>query len=492
MQASSSATLPTPTPIATQPLASRVVARPVPKAQTEDPRNFQISQILRRFKATSTESEGTTTLAFGLKPTDPDFPYDITVLECELAVPASYPSSRPTCKVLNKDIPRGFQINIARGFDTIAAESVNSTLLTLVNRLDQRLEAILAGKAADTVTLVSNQTTKPAATAPQPPPPVAPSAPRSMPKPPTEQQLQDARNKRESSVRQLEARFSKVPAFSKSKNGLTYTLPLDSPKRLTWPAPLRSLTTMRVTVPEQYPLEPLVLYLGSDSPEASAVEEAFRERSREIEGSITQQINYLSQHIKDMAVVPSSEPAPSSLETPRNDILKSDKPVATSIPPPRTENFDKSHIHHIPRPPEWDVQQHDSDDNSADSDPGSDFDTDDEDTAEEVEEVQEQAPASAPAERGILLSFPHLDLHGIELVDLTSLNITVKCERCKDITDVERLRSVAENAKMRELSCKKCAAVLAVRFRADLIHANSVRAGYLDLDGCTVVDMLPR
>ena len=26
----------------------------------------------------------------------------------------------------------------------------------------------------------------------------------------------------------------------------------------------------------------------------------------------------------------------------------------------------------------------------------------------------------------------------------------------------------------------------------DLMHANCVRAGYLDLDGCTVVDMLPR
>lgn len=26
----------------------------------------------------------------------------------------------------------------------------------------------------------------------------------------------------------------------------------------------------------------------------------------------------------------------------------------------------------------------------------------------------------------------------------------------------------------------------------DLMHVNSVRAGYLDLDGCTVVDLLPR
>jgi hypothetical protein len=26
----------------------------------------------------------------------------------------------------------------------------------------------------------------------------------------------------------------------------------------------------------------------------------------------------------------------------------------------------------------------------------------------------------------------------------------------------------------------------------DLLHANCVRAGYLDMDGCTVVDVLPR
>lgn len=29
-------------------------------------------------------------------------------------------------------------------------------------------------------------------------------------------------------------------------------------------------------------------------------------------------------------------------------------------------------------------------------------------------------------------------------------------------------------------------------FRRELMHANSVRAGYIDLDGCTVVEMLPR
>jgi len=29
-------------------------------------------------------------------------------------------------------------------------------------------------------------------------------------------------------------------------------------------------------------------------------------------------------------------------------------------------------------------------------------------------------------------------------------------------------------------------------FRMELVHANSMRAGYLDMDGCTVVDLLPR
>jgi hypothetical protein len=31
-----------------------------------------------------------------------------------------------------------------------------------------------------------------------------------------------------------------------------------------------------------------------------------------------------------------------------------------------------------------------------------------------------------------------------------------------------------------------------VGYRAEPLHVNSVRAGYLDLDGCAIVDLLPR
>lgn len=41
-------------------------------------------------------------------------------------------------------------------------------------------------------------------------------------------------------------------------------------------------------------------------------------------------------------------------------------------------------------------------------------------------------------------------------------------------------------------SCKKCASALSITYRKDLVHANAVRAGFLDLEGCVAVDMLPR
>ncbi|KAK5166980.1 uncharacterized protein LTR77_007709 [Saxophila tyrrhenica] len=490
---SSSAQAPQATP---QPAPSRVVARPTPKAQAEDPRSFQVSQIQRRFKATSSEIDKASTLTFGLRPTDPDFPYDIDLLECELTVPQSYPASgRPALRVRNKDIPRGFQINIERGFDSLVSESPNATLLALVNRLDQRLEAILGGKVAETVTLVSNRTAKPTTTESKPTPEAVSAPPKpihAVPAAPTVPQLEDARRKRASSVRQLEARFSKVPAFSKTADGLTYTLPLDSPKRSAWPFALQFVKTMRIIVPERYPLEPLSLLLDNQSAEARAVERAFRERSQQqTDASVTPQVNYLTLHIKDMAAAASVKPVSEPVQ-PARAVLEETKAAAETQASQQTlESSEKPHVHRIPRPPEWDLQN-DSDDDDFDSEESSDYDIGTEDgTADEAKPGEEQAPAAAPAERGILLSFPKLDLHGIELLELTSLNLTVKCERCKDTTDVEKLRSVTESDKMREVTCKKCATVLAVRFRADLIHANSVRAGYLDLDGCTVVDMLP-
>lgn len=149
------------------------------------------------------------------------------------------------------------------------------------------------------------------------------------------------------------------------------------------------------------------------------------------------------------------------------------------------ENGDRSHIKVIPRPPEWTVadEAESSGSNYSDS-----YDSGDEFTDNEHESHVLEVVPEGP-ERGVSLSFPLLELYGIELLELTSLYVTVKCERCKETMEFDNIRSASLD---RLDSCKKCARSLSIGFRKELMHQNSVRAGYLDLNGCTVLDMLPR
>ncbi|RMY72875.1 hypothetical protein D0863_04249 [Hortaea werneckii] len=498
--------------------ARPAAVRPVPKAAVEDPRAFQIAQIQRRFKPHSADTEDGTTLSLRMKPSDPDFPYEIDDLECELRVPRSYPNSgRSSIQVTNKDIPRGFQINIERGFDLILSSNPGITLLAAMNRLDRQLEPILAGRMAETIKIVANK--RPASPAPAP----AQSQPQQQQQqqPPraatndaterrnvtskqpvvfTPQQKDEARSKRQSHARQLEARFSRMPSFVKSSDGQSYVLPLESPKKSTWPQSLQSLRSFRLIVPEAYPLEPPFIILESDSNEARNVEAAFTCLPGKIAGAtLTQLVNHLVLHISSMADEPSSLDREDSktVQDAQKPSSGAETPTTSDPPSEQASNVDgdRPHLHVIPRPPEWEIPQHETIDESE----GTDSETSEaegdslhSDHESEDQRVRDQDVSGTPAEKGILLSFPNLELHGIELLEVSSLNITIKCERCKDTMDVHRLRNYSGNASaMRQETCKKCAITMAVGFRSDMIHANSVRAGYLDLDGCTVVDMLP-
>jgi hypothetical protein len=470
-----------------------------------------VGQIERRYKPKVTQNERESTYTFKMSPSDPDFPYEIEALECTLLVPKTYPETgRPSLRALNKDIPRGFQINIEKGFDIICAEAPQATLLGLMNRLDKQLESILAGEMAETIKLVVHKGppsriigAKPSTAAPvTPPEPVVAAKPKPKPVMPvfTSQQKEEAKVKRQTNTRQLEARLGRLNSFAKSPDGFSYTIPLDSPKRSNWPSELQSLRSVTLLLPELYPLEPSSIMLDSDSSAARNVEEAFRTRSAAgSDSTLMQQINYLTIHIKDMSVntvkkvtpappippAPAEEPAPTGTSA----IDHAQRPAQPLL----DDLDDRSHIKVIPRPPEWDIKATDSDSDFFDEGDYSYDSGDDTETSAVADEVTAQ-PAGAPVEKGVLMSFPQLELHSIELMELTTLNLTIKCERCKDTMDVLRLRNnvSGDAANMRDETCKKCASALAVGFRADLMHAGSVRAGYLDMDGCTVVDMLPR
>jgi hypothetical protein len=496
--------------------ASRVVSKPVPHAQTKDPLEFQLGQIRRRFspKETKPTAEGgATLLKFSLTPSDPDFPFEMSALECLLSVPAQYPKARPTLKVGNKDIPRGFALNVEAGFDSLANDKSDATLLELMKALDKNLEAFLSAPKADTVKLVPNKDTRHLSVLPSRSvePTViqadtkvggltnqyATSTPVEQVESFTAQQKAEASKKRDAETRQLEARMGRLPLYNKSSDGISYTLPLEPRRRAELPVGLQAVKTVQLFVPLLYPLQPCRIGFEGVSPEDSkAVLFGFKQKAAEKKDTaLMGHINYLAQNIHLLAKTP-LEPKTPIVSTPSVhlssaldlDSVDKGKPVESQQDP------DRSHIQYISRPPEWTIIDPE-DVSGTDTDDLYSYDTEDETSDEDggvgVKAVVNPEPPQQPTqnpERGTAVSFPFIELYGIELLEVVILNITVKCERCKEATEIKGLK----NGITKSESCRKCASQLSITFRKDLVHAHAVRAGFLDLEGCIVGDMLPR
>ena len=289
---------------------SRVVSRPVPKTQTEDPREFQLGQIRRRFSPKEDESTEDVSLTFRMVPSDPDFPYDIESLACVLSVPKTYPQSgKPALRILNQEMPRGFQLNVEQGFGDIAASAPNATLLGLMNRLDKDLAGLLSRPRAQTIKLYRNTNIAGSTTyAPSGPEDslrtatVATTQKQSTSAPThtfTSEQKIRAQSKRQADIRQLVARLGRLPAFNQAADGVTFTVPFTPPRKAGLPATLRNLSSVRLIVPELYNLEPCrVEFPGIKDQSATNVEQAFETRVRsDIEATLLTHINYMSQHL---------------------------------------------------------------------------------------------------------------------------------------------------------------------------------------------------
>jgi hypothetical protein len=399
-------------------------------------------------------------------------------LHCSLRVPLDYPTGgKPTLTVTNPDMERGYQINIERGFDRIAAADKSSTLLGCLNTLDRQLESMLSSRKADTVKIVSHsrkaekaesmhtphaKDRAPSSAVPSPTPPVA-RAEAKKPIAYAAYQKSQAKAIRDAEVNQLEARMGKLPSFSRSKDGLVYTVPIEVRKRAELPTELQAVKQVKLIVPETYNLTPCRIQLvGVNGTASQAVEDAFERRAKLVPHmSLFNRINYLSQNMHTMAkhstiptdTNPSTEPS----AQPKLDVIAAEPEFTPSEPRSSLEASDRRHVVVIPRPPEWDAGKTDDDgdsDSSSESEDGPH--TDDGSSAR----VEEEAPASTDAlipERGVSVSFPHLELYGIELLEVSALSITVKCDRCKDTKDIPNLQNNADGVHSRKDSCKKCA-----------------------------------
>ncbi|PBP25716.1 CHY zinc finger protein [Diplocarpon rosae] len=488
---------------------SRVVPKPIPQAQTQDPREFQLGQIRRRFKPKETKHGlGTTQLKFSLAPSDPDFPFEMTALECLLSVPAAYPKEGPSLKVGNTDIPRGFALNVEHGFATLVEEKPGSSLLDLLKALDKSLEVFLSAPKAETVKLMPNKDTRHLSVAPSRS--VEPAAGlaaekaviatssvekvASRPAEPimkyTAQEKAEASKRREIETRQLEARMKRLPLYKMSPDGIAFTLPIEPKKRSELPLSLQEIKAVALFVPLLYPLQPCRAKLeGLDVPEAKPVEDGFLLRATDQKhATLTGHVNYLAQNMHLMAKTKLETKTPArSVQDP---VVEGPAPESSLLE--GQQDPERGHIQYITRPPEWTIIGRDE---ASDSDDFDSYDTGDETSDEdgggvevqEEKEVSEQPkqPSHNP-ERGTAISFPFMELYGIEILEIVTLNITVKCERCKSVTEVRGLKDSGSKSE----SCKKCSSPLSVNFRKDLVHAHAVRAGFLDLEGCVVGDML--
>lgn len=479
---------------------SRVVSRPIPRFQAENPREFQITQLKRRFSPTEGSEHDGTSYAFSMAPSDPDFPFELVGLECVLHVPMAYPKgARPSLDVKNKDMGRGFQINVERGFARLAESRPQSTLLGLMNSLDKQLESLLTEQKSETITIIPNNArlqrsgtrqVKPAehVEAPQPQPTI-PSGPQNSF---TSEQRRLASERRDAETRQLEARIGRLPLFAKSSDGIEYRIPITPRKYEDLPVPLQAVNTIKLFVPLLYPLQHCRVEIQVVNREAAkTTERGFEKKVMETpETTLMGHVNYLAQNMHLLATQPMDEMGVEKANFPDVSSLSvEERAPEKDVYPANGEEDDRSHIRFVPRPPEWAGQG--EEDDSTDSEYSDSYDSGDEDEKDEVaapDLVPESSTSATAPERGISLSFPFLELYGIELLELVSLCITIKCERCKDTMDVNSLR----NGTSRSEYCKKCAVPLSVGYRRELMHANSVRAGYLDLEGCTVLDMLPR
>ncbi|KAL3298765.1 chy zinc finger domain-containing protein [Colletotrichum asianum] len=487
-----------------RPRNDRVVPKPVPAAQAKDPRGYQLGQLRKRFSPRESTVDGgaATSLVFKLKPSDPDFPFELEHLDCDLRVPEDYPEAAPVLHVRNSDIPRGFGVNVERGWDRLVRERQGASLLALTHALDKNLEVFLSEQKADTVKLVSFKDTKDtrhleaaAAAGASSPAPVA-KAPSPKPAPVrryepeeyfTQEEMAAAKARRAQETRQLETRMGRMSLYRRSPDGIVYTLPLEPRRRGELPSGLQSVKTVHLIVPLLYPLQPLRIQINEcESHDAEPLEELFvRKAAEQKQMTLTSHLNYLAQNMHALAKQALAPPKPTKIEP----AVAPDKDAKAKAPEAGADE-DRSHVKVITRPPEWDRQVRHGADADADDDDTSDSYESDDSSNDGGANLDAEAPTLSSGltpERGTSISFPDIELHSIELFQVSILNLSVKCTRCKAANEITGLRHEAPQT----ASCRKCAAGFAAQFRQQLVHANSTRAGFVDLTGCTVVDMLP-
>ncbi|KAG2175540.1 hypothetical protein INT43_001187 [Umbelopsis isabellina] len=490
----------------------------------------QLSQLEHRYKSSFSrwrDAQGNTVVQIALV-LPADFTYDLSSLIVHIVVSNNYPQCAATIKVQNTNIPKGFAINLERAFNERMEGQLAGNYPTLLERLDwfeNNMEQLLSQPPTTTMRFVRNNSIHPVTSTnsiePLPKTRAKPSDERKQTpsqKRYTFEQLEKAKIAKDRHLKQLETRFPdsyRVLKSNKEKIEIYLEIKLTDPE-FGFRDIFGDSMDLNIIVPDVYPLEPCQMEIISDKLEdwrLLNIAHGFQRHVTEAPSSLFQHLNWLVRNLSDLMKepprrasiqssqvqssisLPISKPKVGAGLVPDDAIIKPKKVVITNsaefYPPALVEQFSKQRLdEHI------NASTSESSASSSDSEP-----------------ISFSSKSSNPRGRGgIELRHPDVSLENIALLQLDSLNISVKCTRCRskfsimdldvEILDKSSDEASATNPQMGErwLACPTCTQILGIKIfpgmhAADLItyyvHENSPMLGLLQTAKCVPIAMLP-
>ena len=187
----------------------------------------------------------------------------------------------------------------------------------------------------------------------------------------TPDERHDAEIRRQIEVGQLEARLGRLPSFSKSSDGIAFTVPISPRKPGDLPVPLQAVRSIKLLVPLLYPMHPCrIELLGVNKEMAHKTESSFNDKAEDNRGlSLIAHVNYFAQYMHTLAIEPDTDNQDLDQAAVFTDGLRPEEKKNVVKHVSEAED-DRSHIKFIPRPPEWTMgsdEESESDDDFSDS-----------------------------------------------------------------------------------------------------------------------------
>lgn len=508
---------------------SRVVTKP----KRQNPRNqsqraLELEQLKRGYSSLVENETDSAKFSMVLKPSDPDFAFDISNLQFDLYVPTSYPRDPPLITVTNSDIPKGFSVNVDLGFREMAKNNLGTkSLLDLMNELDKNLESFLKQEKRQTIKIVKFKSKPSTSTESSTSSLLSQSQPSQISFVPAPKKLiipPEIKKARNTQLEQLAHRLGPdvIYLLSSDSREAIYSITLRAPNTpdpelfsSLLPHEFGGALDFTLHVPSAYSLEPCSIIITSvleDGNEtlfpASVLEENFNKNAqRHTEWTLLSHVNFLASRLGKLLRPDYLEYLDDSESAKENITIKEAAPKSQddNINDLEIEKLKLSEVQNKARrilmalnPSKVNASTETEEDTNA----SQSFSVDPDEVMEEESIEEEQViegshdlPILVP--RGVALLLPGLSMKNIAILESRFINLVVKCDRCNSQNDFFNITSgpFGRDSKPLAEECSKCKAVLAVCFRKNLIHlqgdqAQRPVAGYFEFSGCQPFDIL--